>query len=72
MPRSARANATLLALLVFAGALFVYEWLFDNNRPHEGSLGWHAFHDQRYYSREASVLAHLQPIPAREFIYGPR
>jgi hypothetical protein len=69
--RLVRRNATLVTLLAFASALFLYEWLFDHNRPHDGSLGWHAFHDQGYYYREAAALAHFDPIPAREFFYGP-
>jgi hypothetical protein len=71
MQRLYRANATLAALLAFGFTVFLYEWLFDNNRPHDGSLGWHAFHDQGYYYREADALAHLEPIPAAEFFYGP-
>jgi hypothetical protein len=69
--REFRRNGTLVALLAFAAALFLYEWAFDNNRPHGGSLGWHAFHDQGYYYREAEALAHLDAIPAKEFFYGP-
>jgi hypothetical protein len=71
IPERVRRNATLVALLAFATALFLYEWAFDNNRPHGGSLGWHAFHDQGYYYREAAALAHLDAIPAKEFFYGP-
>jgi len=69
--RAVRAEPVLLALLVLATALFGYRWAFDNNRPHSGSPGWHAFHDQGYYFHEAGTLDGLDWIPPTDFVHGP-
>jgi hypothetical protein len=64
-------DRVLVVLLAFAALLFVYRWGIDDSRPHGGSLGWHAFHDQGFYYLEASSLAHFRAIPVRDFIYPP-
>jgi 4-amino-4-deoxy-L-arabinose transferase-like glycosyltransferase len=75
-PRSGRASAlfrdrVLLVLLAFGAVLFVYRWGIDDSRPHGGSLGWHAFHDQGFYYVEASFLAHFKAIPVADFLFPP-
>ena len=73
--RAARATlereVVLVCVLGLTGALFVYRWLFNDSRPHDGSIGWHAFHDQGFYYLEAAALARLEPIPVSDFVYGP-
>jgi len=64
-------HGVLLLLLAFAALQFTYRWAIDDSRPHDGSLGWHAFHDQGFYYLEASSLAHLDPIPVADFVLAP-
>ena len=71
LPAGVTRNAVLVVLLGFAAMQFVYRWLINDSRPHDGSLGWHAFHDQGFYYREASSLAHFEAIPVADFVYPP-
>ncbi len=64
-------DRVLLGLLGFGALLFIYRWGIDDSRPHGGSFGWHAFHDQGFYYLEASSLAHLEAIPVRNFVFPP-
>jgi hypothetical protein len=66
-----RREVVLLSLLGFAALLFVYRWGTNDSRPHDGSLGWHGFHDQGFHYLEARSLSRLDPIPVEDFVYPP-
>lgn len=67
-----RREPILLAVLGFGAAFFAYRWIVDLQRPGAQSPdGWRGFHDQGFYLREATNLAHLDSILRADFAYGP-